>query len=135
MTTLRVSNALWAQISNLSGQRLDTPANRSDFEVQAVSPTHVAIATHSSTVSVSRQAFEQTLDYLFTQGHKGHSNQVAIGSNKDPLLASPLCQAARREPGGSSGPMVITYVLPILEACGSVGIGRTARPSTVWLLP
>jgi hypothetical protein len=135
MTTSRVSNALWAQIANLSGQRLVTPANRSDFEVQAVSLTHVSVAAGISTVSVSRQAFEQTLDYLITRGHQGPINHVAIGSNKDPLLASPLCQAARREPDGTSGRMVITYVLPILEACGAVGIGRTARPSTVWLLP
>jgi hypothetical protein len=135
MTTPQVPNALWAKIANLSGQRLDTPANQSDFEVQVVSPTHVAIATRSSTVSVSRQAFEQTLDYLVTHGHQGQTNHVAIGSNKDPLLASPLCQAARRAPGGTSGRMVITYVLPILEACGAVGIGRTARPGTVWLLP
>lgn len=134
MTIPRVSNALWARIAGLSEQRLATPANLSDFSIRAVSTTHVTITTRgNNTLNISRDAFEQTLDYLHIHGHKGEANHIDIGSNKIASQAGPLCQAARTDADGNLGRMVITYVLPILEACGAVHITRTVRPSNVWL--
>ena len=134
MTIPRVSNALWGRIAGLSGQRLATPANQSHFSVQAVSAAHVTVTTRgNSTLNISRDAFEQALDYLHIHGHKGQANHIDIGSNKTASQAGPLCQAARTDANGNLGRMVITYVLPILEACGAVHIARTVRPSNVWL--
>ncbi|MGK4309134.1 hypothetical protein ACSMFX_13140 [Pseudomonas mosselii] len=124
----QVDSTLWALITRLQGQELQTPHTPSNarFQVDTVG---------ADNLTISRGAFQQTLDYLAANGHFGVSNAVPVASNKDPALAGPVCLAARLQPNGNPGRMVITYILPILEHCQAVGIQRAITPTTTWLLP
>ncbi|WP_369987089.1 hypothetical protein [Pseudomonas xanthosomatis] len=135
----QVDNTLWALISRLQGTELQTPYNPSNtrFRVVAVNADDVRVVTgdNDSTVTLTRAAFQQTLDYLASHRHFGEAHAVEIGSNKAPDSAGPLCHAARRQPDGRPGTMVITYILPILEHCQAVGLQRDTKPTSTWLLP
>lgn len=135
----QVDSTLWALITRLQGQELQTPHTPSNarFQVDTVGADNLTITTgaQASSLTISRGALQQTLDYLAANGHFGVSNAVPVASNKDPALAGPVCLAARLQPNGNPGRMVITYILPILEHCQAVGIQRAITPTTTWLLP
>lgn len=135
----QVDNTLWALISRLQGKELQTPSNASNtrFRVAAVSNDHVEVVTgtNNSSVTLTRAAFQQTLDYLASNRHFGEAHAVEIGSSRTSASAGPLCHAARRQPDGRTGTVVITYILPILEHCQAVAIQRDVRPTSTWLVP
>lgn len=134
-----VDNTLWALISRLHGQELQTPLNSSNtrFRITGVSSDSVTIQTgvRDTQLTLTRTAFQQTLDYLSEHRHFGQAHAVEIRSKQQSDDAGPLCQAARRKPDGKLGTVVITYILPILEQCHAVGIQRETTPTSTWLLP
>ncbi|MGY3016186.1 hypothetical protein ACVWZ5_001705 [Pseudomonas sp. TE6283] len=135
----QVDNTLWALISRLQGTELRTPSNASNtrFRIAAVNNDHVRVVTgtNNSSITLTRAAFQQTLDYLASNRHFGEAHAVEIRSNLAPENAGPLCHAARRQPDGRPSTVVITYILPILEHCQAVAIQRDARPTSTWLVP
>ncbi|HGA2318628.1 TPA: hypothetical protein ACIRVE_003209 [Pseudomonas putida] len=134
----RVDDTLWTLINRLVGNELLTPytPKNSWFRVEAVDDTGVSIRTldGGSVFRLRREAFQQTLDYLLDREHLGEDRAIVIASNTAPDTAGPLCKAARQQPDGSLGIRVITYILPILEACQVVGIQRLQKPTTTWLI-
>jgi len=135
----QVDSTLWALISRLQGKQLQTPSNKSNtfFRVVAVDTASVKIETgaNDSLITLTRAAFQQTLDYLSENEHFGQLHAVEIRSNLNAENAGPLCQAARRNAQGKLSTVVITYILPILEQCHAVGIQRETTPTSTWLLP
>jgi len=135
----QVDNTLWALISRLQGTELQTPSNASNthFRIASVNNDQVEVVTgaNNSSITLPRTAFQQTLDYLAANHHFGKAHAVEIRSNRKPEDAGPLCHAARRQPDGRPGTVVITYILPILEHCQAVAIQRDARPTSTWLVP
>ncbi|MEE1865801.1 hypothetical protein [Pseudomonas auratipiscis] len=134
----QVDSTLWALIGRLQGAEIQTPYTPSNkyFQVESVNANAVVIRTGEggSAVALRREAFQQTLDYLVKHEHVGESNAIKIESNHNGELAGPLCKAARELPNGDLGTVVITYILPILEQCEAVAIGRLSRPTTTWLI-
>jgi hypothetical protein len=134
----QVDSTLWALISRLEGTELQTPytPKNSWFRIDAIDEASVSITTldGGSTITLRRAAFQQTLDYLTQHAHSGEARAIAIESSTTPEDAGPLCHAARRQPDGTLGTRVITYILPILEQCQAVAISRTVKPTTTWLI-
>ncbi|POD78499.1 hypothetical protein BKM17_06840 [Pseudomonas syringae group genomosp. 3] len=133
---IQVDNTLWALISRLQGKELQTPSLSARFHITTVDANRVVIETGSknSQLTLTRAAFQQTLDYLAGNNHFGHTQAVEVGSNHTYENAGPLCRAARYSAEGKPGPTNITYILPILEQCQAVGI-RSTTPNSTWLLP
>ena len=132
----QVDKTLWALISRLQGKELQTPSRSARFRIATVDANRVVIETGSqdSQLTLTRTAFQQTLDYLASNHHFGQAQAVDISSNHTYEKAGPLCQAARYRVEGKPGRTNITYILPILEQCQAVGIRSTTQNST-WLLP
>lgn len=132
----QVDKTLWALISRLQGKELQTPSRSTRFRIATVDANRVVIETGSqdSQLTLTRTAFQQTLDYLASNHHFGQAQAVDISSNHTYEKAGPLCQAARYRVEGKPGRTNITYILPILEQCQAVGIRSTTQNST-WLLP
>ena len=132
----QVDNTLWALISRLQGAQLQTPSQGARFRIVAVDANGVVIQTGSedSLLTLTRAAFQQTLDYLASNNHFGQAQAVNIRSNHAYENAGPFCQAARYRAEGKPGRTNITYILPILEQCQAVGI-RSTTPNSTWLLP
>lgn len=133
-----VDSTLWSLISRLEGVDLQTPYTPKDkwFRIDSIDEAAVIVITRNggASIALQRTAFQQTLDYLNQHKHFGEGRSIAIESNKNPVDAGPLCQAARRQPDGTLGIRTITYILPILEACHAVGISRMIKPTTTWLI-
>ena len=132
----QVDKTLWALISRLQGKDLQTPSRSARFRIATVDANRVVIETGSqdSQLTLTRTAFQQTLDYLVGNHHFGQAQAVDISSNHTYEKAGPLCQAARYRVEGKPGRTNITYILPILEQCQAVGI-RSTTPNSTWLLP
>ena len=132
----QVDNTLWALISRLQGKELQTPSRSARFRITTVDANRVVIETGSqdSQLTLTRTAFQQTLDYLASNHHFGQAQAAEISSNHTYEKAGPLCQAARYRAEGKPGRTNITYILPILEQCHAVGI-RSTTPNSTWLLP
>lgn len=132
----QVDKTLWALISRLQGKELQTPSRSTRFRIATVDANRVVIETGSqdSQLTLTRTAFQQTLDYLASNHHFGQAQAVDISSNHTYEKAGPLCQAARYRVEGKPGRTNITYILPILEQCQAVGI-RSTTPNSTWLLP
>lgn len=132
----QVDKTLWALISRLQGQRLQTPSNKATFSVTAVDTDRVVIETgaNNTQITLTLGAFQQTLDYLAGNRHFGQANAVEIRSSRDTANEGPLSEASRHNPGGQPGPVNIPYILPILARCQVVGVQPTI-PTTTWLLP
>lgn len=132
----QVDKTLWALISRLQGKELQTPSRSARFRIATVDANRVVIETGSqdSQLTLTRTAFQQTLDYLAGNHHFGQAQAVDISSNHTYEKAGPLCQAARYRVEGKPGGTNITYILPILEQCQAVGI-RSTTPNSTWLLP
>jgi len=126
-------DGIWNSISAACQASLDTPARQSRFTVREVKQDGITILTSGeTTLYIARQAFEGALRYLLSHGHDAQS-MCPIGSNVNYDDAGPLCRAARTAPNGQ---MNITYVLPVLEKMGLVGIeprsGKIA--SATWFI-
>lgn len=122
-------SSLWAMMGELGGLR--TPSQRSSFGVDSVTSERVKVSVGKAGVVIPKAAFAAVLEYLRVNDHHA-GNPCAIDSDNDPVKAGPLCKIARRLPAGTYGPRTITYVLPILEQLGVVGISPK-RPTVVWL--
>ncbi|UST56603.1 hypothetical protein [Pseudomonas moraviensis] len=133
---IQVDGTLWALISRLQGSELRTPSQGAHFRILTVDGNQVVVETRTqqSHVVLTREAFQQTLDYLAKNSHFGEAQAVEIRSNHTYEDAGPLCQAARYRAEGKPGCTNITYILPILEQCHAVGI-RSTNPNSTWLLP
>lgn len=131
MTQLAVQtvSSLWPMMGELGPLR--TPSQRSSFGVESVTPERVKVAVGKSGLVISKAAFEAALEYLHANDHHA-GNPCVIESDNDHEKSGPLCKAARLLPSGAYGQRNITYVLPILEKLGVVGISPK-RPTCVWL--
>jgi hypothetical protein len=120
----------WNDIRSIHPQHaIPTPTGRSAFSLVRVESEQLTFATARSGATIFKEHFENALGYLMAQGHSVGS-PCRIDSNKEYAKAGPLCRAARST---SRGRMNITYVLPILQEVGLVGI-NPARPSTAWFI-
>jgi len=122
-------SSVWAKLGELGTLR--TPSRRSEFDVDSVTLDRVKVAVGDTTLMIPKAAFEAVLDYLHVNGHHA-GNPCVIESNNDHKKAGPLCKVSRKLPTGTFGPRNITYVLPILERLGIVGINQKL-PTAVWL--
>lgn len=121
-----VVESVWSKIDPEGNYK--TPSGGSDFSIASISEGFVIIQSTKSQVKLPRQSFVDSLCYLLEHNHI-ESNPCEIRSNNDSTKAGPLCLAARRE---NSNTRCITYILPILEHEGVVGISGTGLNST-WL--
>ncbi len=110
--------AIWNHIAHAcDGIRLETPAKKSAFTVSEVRADELVIILSSdNTMKIGKAAFEDALRYLLENGHHDGA-RCQIQSSSDHERAGPLCRAVR-----TNGTRNITYVLPILERMGLVGI-------------
>lgn len=124
-------DGVWGKIMKIDpSKEFKTPAERSTFNVVETNQDGLTIRTSGgSPVPVTKDAFESALAYLLSHAHFDHTRPCEIRSNKDYEMAGPLCRSTR-EPKGT---MTITYILPILEAMGLVGIDPSI-PSSTWPL-
>ncbi|MBH8613793.1 hypothetical protein I4N56_024995 [Pseudomonas mohnii] len=122
-------SSLWPMMGTLGALR--TPSRRSTFDIDSVTPERVKVLAGQSGIVIPKAAFEAVVEYLHDNGHHA-GNPCTIESDNDHDKAGPLCKIARRLPAGGYGPRTITYLLPILEQLGVVGI-RPSRPTAVWL--
>lgn len=122
-------SSLWPMMGALG--TLQTPSRRSEFGVDSVTPERVKVAVGKTTLAIPKAAFEAVLEYLHVNDHHA-GNPCVIESDNDHKKAGPLCKVARELSSGTYGPRNITYVLPILEQLGVVGI-RSKQPTAVWL--
>ncbi|VVP39185.1 hypothetical protein PS850_04811 [Pseudomonas fluorescens] len=122
-------SSLWPMMGELGPLR--TPSQSASFNVGSVTPERVKVSVGKTGLVVPKAAFEAALEYLHANDHHA-GNPCVIESDNDYEKAGPLCKAARLLPSGSYGQRNITYVLPILEQLGVVGISPK-RPTSVWL--
>jgi len=121
---------VWAGIQ--PGKGIFTPSGGSIFDIDQITNGSVTIRTGKSSLLIFRTSFEEAIDYLNDHGHSV-GTKCRIESSSDPVKAGPLCLASRANSSVGYGPRVITYILPILEQLGVVGIG-SAKPNTTWLI-
>lgn len=126
---VRTLSSVWARLGELG--TLQTPSRRSEFGVEGVTFDRVKVAVGETTLMIPKTAFEAALDYLHVNDHYV-GNPCVIKSDNDHEKAGPLCKVSRKRPAGTYGPRNITYVLPILEQMGVVGISPTL-PTAAWL--
>ncbi|WP_332726497.1 hypothetical protein [Pseudomonas sp. ESBL9] len=122
-------SSLWPTLGELGPLR--TPSQRSSFAVESVTPERVKVQAGKTGVVIRKVAFEAALEYLHANDHHA-GNPCVIGADNDHEKAGPLCKAARQLPSGKYGQRNITYVLPILQRLGVVGINPNS-PTCVWL--
>lgn len=91
----------------------------------------VILTQNGSTVAISKESFVEALHYLFSNDHhKG--NQCDIAANNDEQIAGSLCQVTREQ---NNNTRCITYIAPILQNNGLIGIGSNRQPrNKVWHL-
>lgn len=123
-------SSLWPMMGELGPLR--TPSQSASFDVEGVTPERVKVAVGKTGLVVPKAAFEAALEYLHANDHHV-DNPCVIESANDHEKAGPLCKATRLLPSGAYGQRNITYVLPILEQLGVVGISPK-RPTSVWLM-
>ncbi|WP_166363097.1 hypothetical protein [Pseudomonas akapageensis] len=128
LAALTVSS-LWPMMGELGPLR--TPSQRFSFAVESVTPERVKVQAGQTGLVILKVAFEAALEYLHANDHHA-GNPCVIESDNDHEEAGPLCKASRQLPSGRYGQRNITYVLPILEQLGVVGISPK-RPTSVWL--
>lgn len=122
-------NRKWERLDRFNTLR--TPDNERGklFEITNLTDEAVTITTEgSSEVTITRNAFIATLNYLITHGHD-HNTPCIIESNNDINEAGPLCRIARQH---NNGTRCINYIVPILTRIGILNFdGR--RRNTTWL--
>ena len=126
-------NQVWSQITQ--PRTLCTPSRKKPFSVVKSTPNDITIEVGSqgeSRLVITRDQFESTIDYLNQNGH-GLGMPCRLDSSNSPDKAGPLCLACRTKSASGYGPRVITYILPILESVGVVGIDGKA-PASTWLV-
>jgi hypothetical protein len=118
---------IWLRLRR--GQVYRTPdyQNSARFVIDQLLVQSIVIAPQN--VQIARAAFVDTLHYLRENDHHT-SNPCAVGANLDPEQDGPLCRAAR---GQNNGVQCISYILPILQNHGLVGIDCD-RPNKTWLV-
>ncbi|MDU8432618.1 hypothetical protein RYA99_25975, partial [Pseudomonas syringae pv. actinidifoliorum] len=89
---IQVDNTLWALISRLQGKELQTPSLSARFHITTVDANRVVIETGSkkSQLTLTRAAFQQTLDYLAGNNHFGHTQAVEVAPGVRIVVASPI---------------------------------------------
>lgn len=119
-----------SDIAPLVGERFATPSGSANFMLEALDSERLAVSTTSgSKVYLRLSAFDDVLRYLIDNGHD-QNNPCQIRSSNDVKQAGPLCVIAR----GGGGPRTVTYMLPILQRLGYIGIDFVARPITAYAL-
>ena len=102
----------------------------SDFRVEKSDETSIGIRTSGeSTISIQRDSFVGAIRFLLEGEYLSSEKACLIGAN----IGEPrsLDAATRNH---SAGTMVISYILPILEATGIACVSGD-RPNKAWINP
>jgi len=91
----------------------------------------IVLPKGGSKVSISKESFVEALHFLFSNDHH-KSNQCEIAANNNEKEAGSLCLATREK---NNKTRCITYIVPILQNNGLIGICSDRRPrNKVWHL-
>lgn len=128
----RLIDEAWHHIEQ--DMTLNTPDERSNvtFTIIEVNANGVVILTESAQteIPINRASFIEAIRYLQANAHD-ESNPCEITARKEDHAAGPFCRAIRIPNGRRT--MISSYLVPILEHIGVVGMGR-AQPNTVWII-
>ena len=122
-------NDFWEGIAQDKPLRTPDKGRTASFTVTRHNATGLEVRTNKgNTVRIRREAFCAVLRHL-AQDHHGLERPCVVASSYD----VPGCLGFAAKQANDNAAVVITYILPILQDAGIVGIDGN-RPNRTWLL-